>query len=138
MSRIFCWRIISGSSATEMKNPTKDRTTRVNLCHIELSCSGTLRCLRWGWRRIDIPRRNWVFADKIPDRLGDLLFFLLLLQPPAGKTFFLPGNFLVVALDLRPLLGDVLIDLCLDLAVLFRLSRLEFIGSALLHPFVGV
>ena len=79
MSRIFCCRIISGSSAAEMKKPTKDRTTLDNRCHINSSCSGTLRCLRWGRRRIHIARRNGIFSDKITDRLGDLLFFLLFL-----------------------------------------------------------
>src|SRR6266849_7386491 len=138
MSRIFCWRIISGSSATEMKKPMKDRTTLVNRCHINSSCSGMLRCLRWGRRRIHIARRNWIFGDKIADRLGDLLFFLLFLQPPAGKTFFLSRYLFIIALDLRSLLGHILIDLRLNLTVLFILARFQFFGSALLHPLVPV
>src|SRR4029077_2039395 len=99
MSRIFCWRISSGSSDAEMKKPMKDRTTLVNRCHINSSSSGTLRCLRWG-RRVHIARRNRIFGDKIADRLGDLLFFLLFLQPPTGKAFFFPGYFFIVALNL--------------------------------------
>src|ERR1035438_8734530 len=133
MSRIFCCRMISGSSAAEMKKPMKDRITLDNRCHIDSSCSGTLRCLRWGRRRIHIARRNGVFGDKIPDRLGDLLFFLLFLERPAGKAFFLARNFFVVALDLCSLLGHVLIDLCLNLAVLFILARFQFVSRALLH-----
>src|ERR1700747_314424 len=34
MSRMFCCRISSGSSATEMKKPTNDRTILVKRCHI--------------------------------------------------------------------------------------------------------
>src|SRR6202047_5536677 len=34
MSRMFCCRISSGSSATEMKKPTNDRPTLDNRCHI--------------------------------------------------------------------------------------------------------
>src|SRR5271157_446663 len=123
MSRIFCCKMISGSSAAEMKKPMNDRTTLVNRCHINSSCSGTLRCLRCGRRRIHIARRNGVFADKIPDRLGDLFFFLLLLQTPAGKTFLLPRDLFIVALNFRSLLGYILIDLCLNLAVLLCLAR---------------
>src|ERR1039458_10249685 len=39
MSRIFCCRMISGSSAAEMKKPMKDRITLDNRCHIDSSCS---------------------------------------------------------------------------------------------------
>src|ERR1022692_744252 len=138
MSRIFCCRIISGSSATEIKKPTKDRTTLVNRCHIDSSCSGMLRCFRWGRRRIHIARRNGVLNDKIPDRVGNLLFFLLFLQPPTGEAFFLPRNCFVVALDLRSLLGDILIDLGLNLRVLLCLATFQFFGCALLHALVRV
>src|ERR1022692_2012032 len=137
MSRIFCCKISSGSSATEMKKPTKDRTTRVNRCHINSSCSGMLRCLRWG-RRIHIARSNRIFAGEIADRLGDLLFFLLFLQPPAGEAFFLPRNCFVVALDLRSLLGHIFIDLGLNLRVLLCLATFQFFGCALLHALVRV
>src|SRR3984957_360839 len=128
----------SGSSATEMKKPTKDRTTRVNRCHIESSCSGTLRYFRCGRRRIDIARRNGVFADKISDRLGDLLFFLLFLEPPTSEAFFLTRNFFVVGLDLRTLFGYILVDLALQIAVFFHLARFQFFGGALLHPLEGI
>src|SRR6266853_5949353 len=138
MSRIFCWRISSGSSDAEMKKPTKDRTTLVNRCHIDSSCSGTLRCLRWGRRRIHIARRNRIFGDKIADRLGDLLFFLLFLQPPTGKAFFFPRYLFIIALDLRSLLSHILINLRLNLTVFFILACLQFFGSALLHPLVPV
>src|ERR1700684_615417 len=90
MSRIFCWRISSGSSDAEMKKPMKDLTTLLNRCHINSSCSGTLHCLRRGRRRVHLARRNRIFSYKIADRFGDLLFFLLLLQAPTGKTFLFP------------------------------------------------
>src|ERR1035438_9946410 len=137
MSRIFCWRIISGSSATEMKKPTKDRTTLLNRCHIKSSYSGTLR-FRWGRRHTHSARRNGILTDKISDRFGDLLFFLLFLQPPAGEALFLPRNGFVVALDFRSLLGHILINLSLNLAVFFIFSRFQFVGRALLHALVGV
>src|ERR1700730_13520054 len=138
MSRIFCWRISSGSSDAEMKKPMKDRTTLVNRCHINSSSSGTLRWLRWGRRFVHIARRNWIFGDKIADRVGDLLFFLLFLQPPTGKAFFFPRYLFIIALDLRSLLGYILINLRLDLTVLFILACFQFFGSALLHPLVAV
>src|ERR1700688_3745889 len=138
MSRIFCWRISSGSSDAEMKKPMKDRTTLVSRCHINSSSSGTLRCLRWGRRRIHIARSDRIFPGKIPDRLGDLLFFLLFLQTPAGEAFFLPRNCFVVALDLRPLLGYILIDLGLNLRVFFCLAGFQFFGCTLLDAFVGI
>src|SRR3984893_6264761 len=114
MSRIFCWRISSGSSDAEMKKPMKDRPTLVNRCHINSSCSGTLRCLRWGRRRVHIARRNRIFAGKIAYRLGDLLFFLLFLQPPTGIAFFLDGYLFVITLHLGSLLGHILINLRLN------------------------
>src|SRR5207302_1689961 len=83
--------------------------------------------------RIHIARRNGVFADKISDRLGDLLFFLLVLQAPAGEAPFLARDLFVIALNPGALLGHVLIDLRLNLAVLFRLTRFQLIGRALLH-----
>src|SRR5713101_6850083 len=97
-----------------------------------------LRCVRWGRRRIYIARRNGVFGNKISDRLGDLLFFLLFLQPPAGKTLLLPRDLFVVALNFRSLFGDVLVDLRLNLTVLFILTRFQFFGSALLHALISV
>src|SRR6267142_216290 len=97
-----------------------------------------LRCLRWGRRRIYIARRNGVFGNKISDRVGDLLFFLLFLQPPASKTFLLPRDLFVVALNFCSLSGDVLIDLRLNVTVLFVLARFQFFGCSLLNALISV
>src|SRR5216683_3254021 len=138
MSRMFCCRISSGSSATEIKKPTNERITLLSRCHINSSWSGPLRLLGY-WRLcVHIARRNRIFADKIPYRICDFLFFLLFLQPPAGKTFLLAGYRVTVALDLGPLLGHVLINLGLNLAVLGGLFRFELFDGALLYTFVGV
>src|SRR6266496_1063235 len=140
ISRMFCCRISSGSSATEMKKPTNERITLLSRCHINSSWSGPLRLLGC-WRlllNVDVPRCDRVFADKIPHCVCDLFFFLLLLQPPAGKTFLLARYRIVVALHFRPLLGHVLVNVCLDLAVLGCLLRFEFLDGALLYTLVGV
>src|SRR5262249_9733397 len=95
MSRMFCCRIISGSSATEMKKPMKDRIILVKRCHITTPLPLLLRA---GFRR---RRRaaaggDWIFGHERRNRIGDLLFFLLLLQPPAEKALFLAGDGIVV------------------------------------------
>src|SRR5713101_3189191 len=135
---MFCCRMSSGSSATEIKKPINERITLLSRCHINSSWSRPLLPLGY-WRLwVNIAGRNRIFCDKISDRVRDFLFFLLFLQPPAGKTFLLPRYCVTVALDFGPLLGHVLINLCLDLAVLGRFLRFEFFDGALLHPLVGV
>src|SRR5258708_5567981 len=138
MSRMFCWRMSSGSSATEMKKPMNERTILVNRCHI--NAPYTLRLLA-GLRR----RRctvatggDRIFGNKRRNCVGDLLFFLLLFQPPAEKAFFLAGDFLVVGLHLVPLLGDILIDVRLALAVLLGLGVFQRVPGPFLHALVPV
>src|SRR5437016_10258000 len=135
---MFCCRMSSGSSATEIKKPINERITLLSRCHINSSWSGPLRLFGY-WRLcVNIAGRNRIFADKISDRVCDFLFFLLFLQPPASKTFLLPRYCVAIALDFGSLLGHVLINLRLDLAVLGRLLRFEFFDGALLYSLVGV
>src|SRR5258707_3531828 len=138
MSRMFCWRISSGSSATEMKKPMNERTILVNRCHINapytLRLLAGLRC-----RRCTVATGgDRIFGNKRRNCVGDLLFFLLLFQPPAEKAFFLAGDFLVLGLNLGPLLGDILIDVRLDLAVLLGLGGFQRGRGPFLHALVPV
>src|SRR5215471_1252305 len=86
MSRMFCSRMISGFSAVEMKNPTNERITLFNRCHIKapfpLRLRAWLGCGRGNYRA----RGNRVLADKRRHRIRNLFFFLLLFQPPAEEA----------------------------------------------------
>ena len=70
---------------------TNDRPPRQPLPHrLLLFRNAALSSMGGAASRICIARRNRIFGYKIADRLGDLLFFLLFLQPPTGKAFFFP------------------------------------------------
>ena len=81
MSRMFCSRIISGSSPTEIKNPTKDRTIRLNRLNIkappQISTGYGLGCGRLASAARATCDR--VFCDEGRDRFGDPVLFDALL-----------------------------------------------------------
>src|SRR5947209_15359600 len=71
MSRMFCSRISSGFSATEMKKPKNERIARLNRLHIGVLSSTTFLRLSVGIRhRAD---GDWVGRHEVCDRVGDLL-----------------------------------------------------------------
>src|SRR5262252_1053962 len=108
MSRIFCCRMISGFSAVEIKNPTKERMTLFKRCHINAPFPLRLWALLGRSRRNARACRDRVLRHKGRNRVKDLLFFLLFLQPPAEEAFFFARNVVIVALNSGPLFGHVL------------------------------
>src|SRR5689334_4149036 len=115
ISRMFCSRMISGFSAVEMKNPTKERTTLFKRCHI--NAPFVLRLWALLGRRCGAARAGGdrVFRHKGRNRVRNLFLFLLFLEPPAEETLLLFGDFVIVALDFVALLRYVLIQFRLDL-----------------------
>src|SRR5689334_1592876 len=138
ISRMFCSRMISGFSAVEMKNPTKERMTLFKRCHINAPfvlrlwallgrCGGTARA-----------SGDRVFRHKRRNRVRDLFLFLLLLEPPAEEALFLFGDLVIVALDFFPLLRDVLIQFRLDLRVLLVGAGFKVSDGPLLNALVTI
>src|SRR5882724_10265981 len=138
MSRMFCWRISSGSSATEIKKPTNERIILVRRCHIKAPFSLRLWAgFRCYWRDA-AAGCNGVLGNKRRNCIGYLLFFLLLLQTPAVEALFFTGDFFRVGLNLGFLIGYHFINLSLDLCVLLGLAGLQLGDGPLLHPLVSV
>src|SRR5215469_4358206 len=128
----------SGSSATDIKKPTNDRIILVNLCHIDSSYSRPLRLFGHGWTSLHGPSCDRVFAHEISDRVSDLFFFLLLFQAPPRKALLLTSNLVVIGLDFCSLLGQILINLRLNLRILLAFLRLQFFHRTLLHALVRI
>src|SRR6266851_4275 len=70
--------------------------------------------------------------------IGDFLFLLLLLQPPAKEPLPLFGYRIGVGLNAGPVLGHQAIHLLLDLPAFFRLALLQLVQRFLLHALEGV
>src|SRR5215469_5367903 len=140
MSRMFCSRMSSGSSATEMKKPMNERITLLKRLHIKAPFAlrpfsrfrRSIRCADDG------AGCNRILADEIAYGISNLFFFLLLFQPPAEEFFFCLGHIVIVLLHFGALLGDQAIHVCLNLTVLFGLARLQIIERTLLDALVPI
>src|SRR6516225_508909 len=153
ISRMFCSRISSGSSATEMKKPKNERNIRCKRLHIGPPSAHipnvgpglapaeadprvgptTAGCL------LLTPRcRNGLFGREIGHGVGDLLLLLLLLELPAEESLFLLGHFVVVGLDARLHFVNPFLNLGLKLLVFLSLSGFLLLQSLLLQALVGI
>ena len=79
-----------------------------------------------------------ILGHKVRYGVRDLLFHLLLLETPAVEGIFALRDRIVVALDLGLVVGGELVELGLQLAVLFELSGFEIFDLFLLDAFEGV
>ena len=131
MSRMFCSRISSGSSATEMKNPKNERTIRdrrLNMTSTPPSAAtaGVSSGLALAPRRGRGGDR--VFGHEIGYGVGDPLFLLLFLKPPAAeRSLSLATSSLLACMRAR----------FAEHAVRFRLDLLVFLGLARLPAVPG-
>src|ERR1017187_8446075 len=139
MSRMFCSRMISGSSPMEMNIPTNERNTRDSRLHIEKAPFRGLLGFRSRGRRSRVTAGgDRIVRHEIRYGIRYLLFLFLLFQTPGEEAFLFLGNLVVIGLDARTVFGHYAVDFRLNLLIFLLFLGFQLIQGLLLHAFERV